>query len=343
MKAGHKRAGRILFALSLLALTGVCLSIGMQLRQSHLDHALLTAIKKQEAQKAIELLDQGASANAEDREDRSSRLHAYLADFWAKIRGKAVRKNDTYHASALVILCMTRSKGARWEDPDNVNLSLLRTLLGHGADPNAANSTGQTPLCLEISSQNVNAVRILLEHGADPNARVIYRRLGDQWDSTPLLDSVMRDMNLKIEATHQTGRTEQSLLISATHLIGITRLLLEHGADVNRGNSDGETPLMYAGDVPMLKLLLSYHSNVNAQDRSGLTPLIHAADHCAMFRQDPEILRTLLENGAEVSLKDDNGRTVLDHTRLWTSDTPVTRAARRLLTDAAKHASAQRR
>ena len=48
---------------------------------------------------------------------------------------------------------------------------MVQTLLQAGADPNAEDSAGQTPLYSAIKWQQRDVVRILLEAGADPNYR----------------------------------------------------------------------------------------------------------------------------------------------------------------------------
>jgi len=62
----------------------------------------------------------------------------------------------------------------------------------------------------------------------------------------------------------------------------IVLLLLDHGADINAGDNEGSTALMYAiwnfnelggGDIEMLNILISRKANVNAADYRGTTPL----------------------------------------------------------------------
>ena len=55
--------------------------------------------------------------------------------------------------------------------------------------------------------------------------------------------------------------------------------LLDGGADVNKANVQGQTPLHLAcmyGSVVSVKMLLDKAANVNAQDKNKCTPLIMA-------------------------------------------------------------------
>jgi FOG: Ankyrin repeat len=91
-------------------------------------------------------------------------------------------------------------------------------LLKHGADPNAVNARGETPLHIAargdehtIGSGNYAVVSILVKHGADVNAR-------DKDGNTPLHYAVARCA------------------------FATASLLLKHGADPNARNNEGKTP-----------------------------------------------------------------------------------------------------
>jgi ankyrin repeat protein len=111
------------------------------------------------------------------------------------------------------------------------NLGIVQKLIEYGADIDARDEGGYTPLYL--SSEGVNlkdpsVVRLLLDHGADVNPRTNHR-------STPL---------------HMASRWGA---------IEVARILLEYGADVEAEDDKGRTPLTVGknrGDV--IKLLLEH-------------------------------------------------------------------------------------
>src|SRR4029077_5627090 len=94
-------------------------------------------------------------------------------------------------------------------------------LLKAGADPNIAQSTGETPLMTCARTGSVAAVKLLLEHGANADAR-------------------------------EAERGQTALMWAATGKSKVVKTLLDHRADANARTETGFTPLMFAaqqGDV----------------------------------------------------------------------------------------------
>jgi ankyrin repeat protein len=97
------------------------------------------------------------------------------------------------------------------------------------------------------------------------------------------------------------------------------RMLLKQGANPNTIDEKGWLVLSQAANIgpttDSVKVLISAGANVNAVDADGTTPLMHAA--FADFRLPQSMVwRTsnvtvLLENGADISAKNDRGRSAL--------------------------------
>uniref|UniRef100_UPI00387FB281 Transcription factor ETV6,DARPin n=1 Tax=synthetic construct TaxID=32630 RepID=UPI00387FB281 len=119
----------------------------------------------------------------------------------------------------------------------------VRILMANGADVNATDNDGYTPLHLAASNGHLEIVEVLLKNGADVNA-------SDLTGITPL------------HAAAATGHLE------------IVEVLLKHGADVNAYDNDGHTPLHLAakyGHLEIVEVLLKHGADVNAQDKFGKT------------------------------------------------------------------------
>lgn len=81
----------------------------------------------------------------------------------------------------------------------------------------------------------------------------------------------------------------------------VIKLFLEHGANINSKNKDGETPLhimaQHRSSYDCLELLIAEGANVDAQDNNGWTPLMKAVCHPqTMMRKElaPYILLTFI-------------------------------------------------
>jgi ankyrin repeat protein len=77
--------------------------------------------------------------------------------------------------------------------------------------------------------------------------------------------------------------------------INITQLLITNGADVNKKNHFGFTPLHYSTSADLTSLLICHGASINAKNSDGYTPL-----HFAAMRNDVSQARVLLDCGALV-------------------------------------------
>lgn len=88
----------------------------------------------------------------------------------------------------------------------------------------------------------------------------------------------------------------------------ITKLLLDHGAQVDAQDANGNTALMgiaFKGFTDLANLFIDeYNADLNVRNNSGATALSFAA----MFGQE-EMARLLLAKGADASIADQNGYT----------------------------------
>jgi ankyrin repeat protein len=100
-----------------------------------------------------------------------------------------------------------------------------------------------------------------------------------------------------------------------------TRFILERGADPNKADKRGATPLAIAagnGFVEGVELLLSRGASVDVTDGTGETPLL-----AAVHRRDNAMVRLLLKHGADADRPDNSGRSARDYARLLGSASGV--------------------
>ena len=141
-------------------------------------------------------------------------------------------------------------------------------LVNGGADVNATQGDGTTPLHWAAYKLDAELVGVLLAHGAKADVK-------NDYGASPLGEAVKAG-NAPLVAT-----------------------LLKSGADVNAANVDGETTLMLAsraGSVAVVKELLAHGADVNAHEIwREQTALMWAADSA-----NAEFVKLLIQHGADV-------------------------------------------
>ena len=156
----------------------------------------------------------------------------------------------------------------------------IEDLLNDGADPNARDEYGCTPLHWATLTNNfpdvLGVINLLLKGGADPKAK-------DKGDKTPL---------------HLTARNSNPAIIKD---------LLEAGADIKaRDKEGGYIPLhgaaRFTKNPGVIEALLEgdkAKTSTNARTNDGWTPL-HVA---AKYNKNPEVIQTLLNSGSDINAR----------------------------------------
>lgn len=227
----------------------------------------------------------------------------------------------------------------------------LRQLLSQHPSLNETDENGMTPLNIAVDSRRTACVRLLLEAGADPMARDrrgrnafdTALRIHDPRDLRTISVLLWNSTQKKPEGP--TGPMPWSLEYLETRgKTDVAKMLLAMGADPNAIGTDGATPLANAsfkGNLDGVRLLLAHGALVNAVSKAGTQPIheaalgdsadvireliIHGADRNARTREDAQTplyiaaamgkmkaVEALVALGADLTIKDSQGRTPLD-------------------------------
>ncbi|MBC8867858.1 MAG: ankyrin repeat domain-containing protein [Planctomycetes bacterium] len=186
------------------------------------------------------------------------------------------------------------------------NVGDLKALLASGADANARDARGVTLLHTAAACGSKAVVEVLIAHGVDVdvkggagNTPLHGAILNGRKDLAELLIAHEADVNAK----DREGRTPLHLAV-IRGFQPIAELLLANGADVNAKTNSGTTPLHSAsavfGDlfmvpIGMAKVLLAHKADVNAKDDRGWTPL----HYCGSFHESREVAELLMAHGAK--------------------------------------------
>lgn len=265
--------------------------------------------------------EQGASLTAAD-EDGVTPLHlaawrgsteavAYLLPhFPDPDLAEAERETPLHYAAAggsvaVLDLLLAKSpklesKGAAgetplWQASAVGNQEAVERLVKAGADINATNAEGITPLANAMDKDRQDQARQLLALGADP------KRIADP--SLRLLKAARQ--------FHDRPMSKDDYLFP----VGLFASIVD---DINRGDADGMTALMWvaASNIPSpLKSVLDRKPDLNVRSTDGRTALMWAASAGAL-----ESMKTLRAAGADDELRDHSGRSAADWLAWSTAD-----------------------
>lgn len=169
------------------------------------------------------------------------------------------------------------------------NMSTVLALLLRGFDVNTLDEKGQHALHVALRADSLEVALFLAKlTGVNVNAST-------PQGETPLMIAALR------------GHIE------------VARALVAQGADVNK---PGWTPLHYAATHAgpaareLVALLLEQHAYIDAESPNGTTPLMMAAQY-----GEPDVLRLLLDEGADPALRNQQKLSALDFAELGSRPT----------------------
>ncbi len=229
-----------------------------------------------------------------------------------------------------------------WEPSGSGNASTLHLLLDAGANINAQDRDGKTALMVAAQNANQDAVRLLLQRSADVSLRdnaglsalgyaanrgkaAIVQTLQTQGavldvrsaDGPALLNfaivqqnlALARDLLDKGAAAGGEGLFSPLAVAVRADNVAAARLLIERGADVNKGFFTTHSLLADAfmwGSLEMAQLLVEKGADIN-----GTTIWQQRYLSAAATAGSLDLMKTLLEKGADVNAHDADGKTPL--------------------------------
>ena len=202
------------------------------------------------------------------------------------------------------------------------HLEIVNILLGAGADPNAKNDDGSTPVHTAASVARPAIMYALLEAGGNPDER-------DDEDATALHGATMFGTGRVPRSQRITDEDELVFgadpAVERQDPVDVARILIDAGADPNAEIRDGGgTPVHFLAlrdrGVPaternsgIIEALVATMKNGGADINRKTAGLANLAPIHMAVRTGPDAVRILLKEGADPDAEALHGATALHH------------------------------
>ncbi len=202
----------------------------------------------------------------------------------------------------------------------NDDVSLFKQLIDAGLEVNLQDNDGVTPLMnasrgntlevVQLLAKRIQAIDLQDKKGRSALAMAVSH-------NKPEVVRLLLEKGANAKITDKSGNTMAYYLIQSFSAKNPNafetklKLLGEAGLELDRSQHDGNTLLHLAAkesNLPLLKRLEAFGLDINKKNDEGNT-VLHLA---AMSTENTEILRYLIDQGADVTLKTDFEETVYD-------------------------------
>jgi ankyrin repeat protein len=185
---------------------------------------------------------------------------------------------------------------------------LLKQLVKHGASINALNNRNETALYLAVEASRLKCVNLLLGNKADPS-------IATKLKITPLEAAIQNDQSkialaLLNTKTSYPGIHRVLLLAIQKKMDNLSYTLIKRDKQLDSLDDKQRSLLWHSADQGLAKtsaqLIASRKFDVNRKDINGYSTLAQAVKH-GHFK----IVRLLIEHGADLATRTDQGNTLI--------------------------------
>jgi ankyrin repeat protein len=180
-------------------------------------------------------------------------------------------------------------------------------IVQRGANVEAKNVLGETPLFVAVHIDAASTVRSLLSAGASLNTR---DSLGNtalhaavRWGTQAAAEALIT-AKIDLNAYNLYGNTPLHDAVKLSRF-ALQNLLVQRGANIEVRDTEGNTPLMTAvinGNARSAEQLIRSAADANTRNNNGETPLL-----IAIQNERSDLVALLLDKGAQIHARDANG------------------------------------
>jgi ankyrin repeat protein len=241
---------------------------------------LMLAIINDRFDLAARLLELGADPKADDSLYQAVEMHDATTDWLAK-DGTRLRADHPNSLTALDLIAILLDAGA---DPNKPFTGQL-----HSASMCCDTKGSGTPFFRAAVAADVEGMKLLIGRGADLEWSPAPKEAGDEPMGPP--------------GGGNAGKTPLMVAMNGGKGVGMAG----GPGDIREGTKPPFREVSNRNPLDAVKVLIEAGANVNA-----VTPKGESALHLAAFAGKPEIVRALVEGGADLYLKNGDGKTALE-------------------------------
>jgi len=278
---------------------------------------LLTAVKNDETENALDLINKGVPLSSSDT--------PWSPLQWAALNGNLVLVSklveggaaSAYFEESKALLGMDDSDEApKKRDPVSTplhwaaikgNRGVVFFLLQAGFSPNDVDEIGNTPLHLACANSHIGTVKVLLDNGADSEACNMF--MNRPMDVTPSQD-VRKLLRAQHEASKRAPKT--STVVSDTNDD-------DKNTDTTTGSPEGN-PTMYTLAQKRLRDMIDTQSSCNSVDPQAIGKLEEAISYGESMFVTPDLIESGKQTVKNLSLSQE----LAERIELILSNEPIT-------------------
>ena len=242
-------------------------------------------------------------------------IHARDKSGNTPLHNAATRKKNLNFINVLIQSGVNIDKVRYLAATRNNNPDITNALVQAGANINARDKSGYTPLHNAASNENPNIINALIQAGADIHAKAEDGETPLHWaagnNENPDIINALIQAGADIHATNKYGSMPLHFAATSNNNPDIIKALVQAGANINARDKSGYTPLHEAAprdnNLDIINALIQAGADINAREQLyGNTPL-----HRMVLANQQQAVLLLLENGADATISNANGKTPL--------------------------------